>query len=141
MRFGPVCGKNRNIFSENGAEGVKGRSEIFRKFIRFGEQRLPYVNVEQFGGKITARDEPPSNGLSLILNSDLMRLRPKRWASDPQSTIFSEALKKKKKNARTNKSSTETWDNLRGICLHSSCCKYEIAKMQKLFSLLFDEDM
>ena len=38
----PVCGKKRNIFSKKGAGGVKGRSEIFRKFINFREGRLPY---------------------------------------------------------------------------------------------------
>ena len=42
VRLGPVCGKNCNIFSEKGAGGgVKGRSEIFRKFICFLERRLP----------------------------------------------------------------------------------------------------
>ena len=39
----PVCGKNRNIFSEKGAGGVRGRSEIFRKFIGFRMHRLPLV--------------------------------------------------------------------------------------------------
>ena len=29
------------FFSEKGAGGVRGRSEIFRKFIRFGIHRLP----------------------------------------------------------------------------------------------------
>ena len=38
----PVCEKIAMKFSEKGAgEVVKGRSEIFWKFIRFGGDRLP----------------------------------------------------------------------------------------------------
>ena len=42
VRFGPVSEKNRNIFfRKRGGGGVKGRSEIFRKFIYIGKGGLP----------------------------------------------------------------------------------------------------
>ena len=51
----PVRGKNRNIFSEKGAGRwggeVKGCSEIFWKFIRFGEQRLPLKSMIHMEGQ------------------------------------------------------------------------------------------
>ena len=39
VRFGPVWKKNRNIFFRK--SGVRGRSEIFRKFIDIGKDGLP----------------------------------------------------------------------------------------------------
>ena len=40
----PVWEKNRNIFfRKRGGGGGRGRSEIFRKFIRFGSYRLPFI--------------------------------------------------------------------------------------------------
>ena len=41
MRFGPVWKKIATFFSEKGAGGVRGRSEIFRKFIDIGKDGLP----------------------------------------------------------------------------------------------------
>ena len=38
--FERIFGKNRNIFPEKGA-GVKGRLELFQKFIDFGRDGLP----------------------------------------------------------------------------------------------------
>ena len=44
--FERIFGKNRNIFPEKGAGGgVKGRLELFQKFIDFGRDGLPLLTT------------------------------------------------------------------------------------------------
>ena len=75
-----------------------------------------------------------NNGLSLILNSDLMRLRPKRWAFYPQNILH---FFWSKFDKSTNRSSTEMWDNLRGfVCIHPAANMKLQEKLKYLFFIV-----